>query len=189
MSLATSKDTLFLKKLQTSYSKEGKFDKFKKLLSGKEFSIRTIEWFVTKYCSDKKISYMLNGRPFIVSLNYIQERTDAKKKRFDPFARGKKFLFSPNEELYNPIYTTIGQLNFFHWAFDCEVISYLENHIKEVLADMSLRADAIGSGTGSEPEPEVEVKGQATRRRVRLQASKTISRHNIELISSINLPA
>jgi len=51
---------------------------------------------------------------------------------FDPFCRAKRIKFQGFD-------TTVGQLNFFEWAINDEILSYLETHYDEVHADMEAR--------------------------------------------------
>jgi pyrroloquinoline quinone (PQQ) biosynthesis protein C len=48
---------------------------------------------------------------------------------FDPFCRWKKIKFMGMD-------TTVGQLNFFNWVIEDEVLDYLETHLEAVQADM-----------------------------------------------------
>ena len=47
---------------------------------------------------------------------------------FDPFRRRKKFKYFFDKDKKIILYTTIGQLNFFRWAFTNDVISYVLNN-------------------------------------------------------------
>lgn len=51
---------------------------------------------------------------------------------FDPFCRAKRIKFQGFE-------TTVGQLNFFEWAINDEILDYLVSHYDEVHADMEAR--------------------------------------------------
>ena len=59
------------------------------------------------------------------------------KKRFDPFCRWDRINIPFGEDKY--IQTTIGQLNFFKWALENEVIDYIEDNYKEIEKDMNNR--------------------------------------------------
>ena len=52
------------------------------------------------------------------------------------------FHFDNKEDALN---TTIGQLNFFRWAIDNDVIKHLEQNIEKVENDMLLRQKTIKS--------------------------------------------
>ena len=51
---------------------------------------------------------------------------------FDPFCRSRRIKFQGFD-------TTVGQLNFFEWAINDEILDYLEEHYDEVHADMETR--------------------------------------------------
>jgi hypothetical protein len=51
---------------------------------------------------------------------------------FDPFCRSKRIKFLNFE-------TTVGQLNFFEWAINDDILDYLEEHYEEFHADMEHR--------------------------------------------------
>lgn len=160
----TSKDALTLEKLKDVYSKNSRFERLQNVLHS-PISIRLIEWFVTRYAQDKKTSYVQNDRPFIVYHQYTQERLGAKKKRFDPFARGERIDFSPDPALWPPVTTTLGQLSFFAWAFDNGVMDYVETHV-----------DDIKEHHAANDKPR-----DATKRRTRVKAVKRLTRHNVEV--------
>ena len=51
---------------------------------------------------------------------------------FDPFCRAKRIKFQGFE-------TTVGQLNFFEWAINDEILEYIESHYDEIHTDMETR--------------------------------------------------
>lgn len=162
-----SKDELTLEKLKEVYGKGNRFERFQNVLNS-PISIRLIEWFVTRYAAEKKVSYVSKGRPFIVFNQYTQERMDAKKKRFDPFARGARIDFTPDDAKWLPVSTTLGQLSFFAWAFDNGVMDYIEMHVADI---------ETHHAANNRPKD-----AACTKRRTRLQAIKTVSRHTVEVL-------
>lgn len=93
-------------------------------------SLRNLDCFVTRYSNKYKIRYKLsNGEYFNVHIGYKAQLKSFTKKYFDPFRRGKKFVYKLHEY---QIGTTIGQLNFFKWVFNNEIIEYIENNYKIV---------------------------------------------------------
>ena len=65
------------------------------------------------------------------------------KKLFDPFCRShnieiiSKFNFYYEENKF--IVTTIGQLNFFKWAIENDIINYISNIIEDIKQDIKVR--------------------------------------------------
>ena len=63
-------------------------------------------------------------------MNYRSQLKAFKKIQFDPFRRRDRIVFYyGNDQMLN---TTLGQLNFFRWAINNEVISHLEMNIKAI---------------------------------------------------------
>lgn len=96
-------------------------------------SLRLIDWFVTKYAFAKKISYFtpnsINDEfrfKFPVHISYKAQLKAYKKKYFDPFRRKQKFMYPYyDNNVKKKLMTTIGQLNFFMWAFENNVVNYV----------------------------------------------------------------
>lgn len=118
------------------------------IIEGKsDISLRILDWFVTKY-SKKKI--VCNGstkniEAFDVKISHKAQLKAYKKRYFDPFRRRKKFYYPcekdgfinyENEDKH--IYTTLGQLNFFKWAFANNVVSYVEDNLNFIIGEMNL---------------------------------------------------
>lgn len=63
---------------------------------------------------------MLEGQEFIVYLNYKSQLKAFSKKLFDPFCRRERIQFQIGTQ--EPFVTTVGQLNFFRWAFEKNIL-------------------------------------------------------------------
>jgi hypothetical protein len=133
---------LLLLSLSKYYSKNNKICILKDIInSNSPLSLRLIDWYVTNYCKQHNIVYILKRKNdneyFNVYMNYRSQLKAFKKVLFDPFRRRDRIFFhyEKDEELN----TTIGQLNFFRWAIDNDVIKYLEQNILDVEKDMLLR--------------------------------------------------
>ena len=106
------------------------------IVNGKsKLSLRLIDWYVTNYCKNKNIVYLLtkkdkNSKYFNVYMNYRSQLKAFKKIQFDPFRRRDRIVFYYGNDLM--LNTTLGQLNFFRWAIDNDVIGYLENNLKTI---------------------------------------------------------
>ena len=100
-------------------------------------SLRFLDWFVTRFCYLYKLSINVNNsyskeNNFNINISYKAQLKSFKKKYFDPFRRKKKFNYS--FEKHNlTILTTLGQLNFFRWAINYDIIKYTELNYKEVI--------------------------------------------------------
>jgi len=59
------------------------------------------------------------------------------KRRFDPFCRWERISIPFDNE--KNMETTIGQLNFFKWAIENEIIEYIKKNYDDIEADMNTR--------------------------------------------------
>lgn len=104
------------------------------IVEGKStISLRVLDWFVTKY-SRKRIDCNEGKKDvdnmFDVRISYKAQLKSYKKQYFDPFRRKKKFNY--NFENGMSMKTTIGQLNFFKWAFNYGIVPYVEKNLKQI---------------------------------------------------------
>jgi hypothetical protein len=147
-----SSSELLLLSLSKYYSRNNKLKILKDIIDNKsELSLRLIDWYVTNYCKQHNIVYILNRKNnkeyFNVYMNYRAQLKAFKKVLFDPFRRRDRIMFCYDKN--NCISTTIGQLNFFRWAIDNNVFDHLLNDIAKVENDMLIRQkckdDTIGN--------------------------------------------
>jgi phage antirepressor YoqD-like protein len=80
---------------------------------------------------------------------------------FDPFCRCKRIQFHEFE-------TTVGQLNFFQWAIQDDVLDYIEQHHSEIQSDMELRLHETKEDTTSKKRHELSA-----------SATKSLKYHNV----------
>ena len=138
-----SKEQLVLHRLATFYGQEDVLTRVRSILTGEsKISLRLVDWLVTNYAKKHNVSYMTKqGRHVIVYLAYKAHLKAYSKKMFDPFCRWKRIQFLCMN-------TTVGQLNFFEWAIQDEVLEYLETHYDEVQADMDECSTTIAPKDG-----------------------------------------
>ncbi len=131
METIRSREDLVIQRLMAFYSKEENFNRIHAILSSEsQISLRLLDWLVTNYAKKHNISYLTkSGRDVNIYLRYKSNLRAYSKKMFDPFCRWKKTLFMG-------LNTTVGQLNFFHWAIEDEILDYLEEHCADVQKDM-----------------------------------------------------
>lgn len=87
-------------------------------------TLRVIDWFITTYC--KNLSKSL----YYVYRQYKLRLKSYSKKLFDPFCRG--FRIRMLIEGQRLIETTVGQLNFFKWIIEDNIIQLYEKNIEDV---------------------------------------------------------
>jgi len=138
---------LLIFSLQRFYSSRNDLDKLIPILKGDgDISLRLIDWFVTNYAKKHHVSYILSEQEFIVYLNYKGQLKAFSKKLFDPFCRRERILFQCGS--YEPFETTVGQLNFFRWAFEKNILEYIRSHITDIIHEEKLaRANGTQSST------------------------------------------
>ena len=160
-------------------------------------SLRVLDWFVTNYCKKQNtvIHYQKDGKPqkLIVHLDYKNQLKAYSKKQFDPFCRRERinFIYGKGNELL----TTVGQLNFFRWAIENNIINYIGTNLEIIEIDMnnSLKIDisgpssesSTGSSSGSSTETiekkELLDKKRKKRHELSISASKSVSKHNVKI--------
>ena len=139
------KNVLYIS-LTQFYNEKENMEKLLDILENKsKMSLRIIDWFVTNYSKKNNIVYNIKKNnirtnkierveQFIVYLRYKGQLKAFSKKRFDPFCRNNRIIeWGPNKN----ITTTIGQLNFFRWAIQNNIIEYIKENLKEIETDMN----------------------------------------------------
>jgi hypothetical protein len=104
----------------------------KKILVNKhKLSLRILDCFVTNYAKKKKI--YLNEK-YDIYQQYKLKLKSYSKMYFDPFSRSHKIKYYYNKTEY--LETTPGQLCFFKWCFETNILEYVEKHYKIIEDDM-----------------------------------------------------
>jgi hypothetical protein len=73
-----------------------------------------------------------------------------KKIKFDPFRRRERIKFYYDDQHY--VETTIGQLNFFRWFVENDLLAYVKDHYEDIEKDMNVHQKDIQVIT-TETEP------------------------------------
>ena len=187
---------LLVLSLQRFYSSRPDLHSLVPILKGEgDLSLRLIDWFVTNYAKKHHVSYVSNGQEFIVYLNYKSQLKAFSKKLFDPFCRRERILFQCGN--LEPFETTVGQLNFFRWAFEKDVLGYVRQNLADIVKEEKLaRANGTQSSTDSSTSGvstesaqsavtvSTQGSGKSTRRRrtEKVQSStKMMHKHDLEI--------
>lgn len=153
--------------LQKFYSQHNDLKTLIPLLQGEgDISLRLIDWFVTNYAKKNHVSYTLNNQEFVVYLNYKSQLKAYSKKLFDPFCRRERIIFQCGS--HEPFETTVGQLNFFRWAFEKDILSYMRLNLEDIHNEEKLtRANGTQNSTSSnDSEQSIStISTKSTRRR------------------------
>ena len=131
------KQELIVNSLQRFYANRSDIAEIVALLQGtSEISLRVIDWFVTNYAKTHSTAYMLNGQEFLVYRDYKSQLKAYSKKLFDPFCRRERIYFQvPNHPQF---LTTVAKLNFFRWAIEKDILSYIKQHQEAIEKEMNV---------------------------------------------------
>lgn len=183
--------------LQEFYTAPGNIEKLLPILQGTSpVSLRLVDYFVTNFAKKSNTSFMLNGRHFLVYFNYKRELNAFSKRLFDPFCRRERIMFQAKG--MTPFVTTVGQLNFFRWFIEKEILEYvLENH-KAIETDMNAtlkehysRSNTTRSTAPAESLPTTETMSiEKTPRKKRCEltqsAMKKVNVHECDVVVSFS---
>jgi hypothetical protein len=164
---------LLLNKLSSFYEKDNysHLEQILKILNGESpISLRILDWFVTNYAKQKYVVYDLpNGLRFKVYNDYKLKLKAYSKKRFDPFCRWEKIIIPYHK---NFIQTTIGQLNFFKWVIENNILEYIDEHYDLIERDMNNR-------NSTSKHKVIDNKTRKTRKELSVSAVKSVKKENI----------
>ena len=134
-----TQNDLLLNKLMDYYNNSNNLDNMLNIINGKSrISLRIVDWFVTNYAKKHFTVYDIEknntNERFKVYTDYKLKLKAYSKRRFDPFCRWERITIPYKNN--TSIQTTIGQLNFFKWALENNVIQYIEENYKTIDLDM-----------------------------------------------------
>ena len=179
------KQELIIQSLQRFYSNRDDIQEIIEHLKGtSDISLRLIDWFVTNFSKTHCTSYILAGQEFCVYMNYKNQLKAYSKKLFDPFCRRERILFQiPNQEA---IVTTVGKLNFFRWAIEKDILTYIKGHQVEIEREMNtaMREQAKIRTTASSTDSNTT---EATLQTTSTATSGTRKRQSKDSVSTIKL--
>ncbi len=185
MSYSTQNE-LLLNKLMEFYKKDRNLDKMLNIINGKsKISLRIVDWFVTNYSKKNYTVYDINkgelNERFKVYTNYKLNLKAYSKKRFDPFCRWDRITIPYNEN--NDIQTTLGQLNFFKWALENNIITYISENYNIIDNDMNNRNSSsksknysVSSNSSTDSSESSNSSGNNKTRKKREELSQSASR-------------
>ena len=178
----TTQNELLLNNLMTFYKNENYLSRMLKIITGEStISLRIIDWFATNYAKKNYTLYPItdsNGYTirFKVYFDYKLKLKAYSKGRFDPFCRWERISIPYKSGTC--IETTIGQLNFFKWAIENNVIDYIEENYATIEKDMNNR----NSTSKRKLAPVLSQKTRKKREELSISASKTIKKEEVEII-------
>jgi hypothetical protein len=196
----TTQNDLLMNNLMKFYHENNNLEKMLKIINGESpISLRIIDWFATNYAKKFFTVYEVGAnRRFKVYVDYKLKLKAYSKRRFDPFCRWDRISIPYNNGTF--IQTTIGQLNFFKWALENEVVAYIENNYAEIEDDMNARNSTSrrnGAGTSTDVSDEMDNnvggngsgsknKTRKKREELSISATKSIKKETVEIVVSFN---
>jgi len=178
-----TQNELLLNTLLSFYKKDDNLKKILKIITGEtKISLRIVDWFATNYAKKNFTLYDTNGRRFKVYQDYKLKLKAYSKRNFDPFCRWERISIPYEGDTF--IETTIGQLNFFKWTLENDIIKYIEDNYDEIENDMnnrnstSKRKDIISNDSLN--------KSRKKREELSVSATKSIKKEHVEIVVKFN---
>jgi len=160
-----------------------------------KISLRLLDWFVTNYCKKYIIILPSNdGTWFNVYQQYKLKLKSYAKECFDSCKRKQRIIlyYNDSEEF---IETTCGQLCFFKWCFENNIIDYIKKNSNEITLDMkesnsktTLSLEVSSESTCTNETSDVLIDKKRTRKRQTLSdnALRSIVKNDVKYTISYN---
>ena len=169
------------------YNPNNNLDKMLKIITGEtKISLRIIDWFTTNYAKKYYVIYNIEGSNdnipirFKVYNEYKLKLDSYGKNRFDPICRWDRINIPYTNGKF--IETTIGQLNFFKWALENQLIDYINHYYNDIEKDMNTR-----NSTSKRKETVADNnKTRKKREELSVSASKSIKKEKVEIVVRFN---
>jgi hypothetical protein len=132
-----TKLSLLMKSLTEFYRNTAYIDQMKTIVDQNSvISLRILDWFITNYAKKYRtvIKSKNNNLNVDVYQNYKLQLKSFSKKQFDPFCRKNKIIFYYTENDF--IETSCGQLCFFRWCFENNILDYVKKNLNTIEQDM-----------------------------------------------------
>jgi hypothetical protein len=174
----SSKKDLLMQSLINFFATKENLDKVIPIITGKsKISLRILDWFVTNFSKKNNVSYeiVLNNKKknFIVYLDYKSQLKAYSKKQFDPFCRRERISFFDHSN--TELVTTVGQLNFFRWAIETNIINYIIENFALIENDMNNSLRNLYKKTDGDSN-------RRKRTELSISATKTVNKHDVSII-------
>ena len=192
----TTQNDLLLNNLMEFYKKEDNLNNMLKIITGEsKISLRIVDWFATNYAKKFYTIYNIETpiketdqtsqndaksiKRFKVYNDYKLKLKAYSKARFDPFCRWERISIPYKNGTF--IETTIGQLNFFKWTLENNIIKFIEENYDDIEQDMNSR-----NSTSKKKELVDNSKTRKKREELSISASKSIKKEKVEITVNFN---
>ncbi len=176
--IISSKKDLLMQSLINFFSDRNNLDQVIPIIKSKsKISLRILDWFVTNYSKKNNIHYQITMndkvKNFIVYLDYKAQLKAYNKKTFDPFCRRERISFIDHDN--NELITTVGQLNFFRWAIENNILNYIIENYDIIETDMNNSLRNLYKKKSGDDK-------RRKRTELSISATKTVNKHNVSII-------
>jgi hypothetical protein len=188
MNCVITQNNIILEKLMQFYHNKENLDKMLSIITGvSNISLRIIDWFVTNYAKKNYIVLDNNEGRFKVYDDYKLKLKAYSKQRFDPFCRWQRINIPYKTEEGAGFETTIGQLNFFKWALENNIVNYIEEHYQHIEQDMNTR-NSTSRKKRMTLENELQETDNSRKKREELSvsATKSIKKETVQIKLTFN---
>ena len=163
--------------------------KMMRIINGDEkISLRIVDWFVTNYAKKYYTVYDIvkknEKHRFKVYNDYKLKLKAYSKRRFDVFCRWERIKINYDVNKY--METTIGQLNFFKWAIENDIIKYISENYKIIEDDMNERNNSKKNNSNSSVESNGNSKTRKKREELSISACKSIKKEFVNIVVKFN---
>jgi hypothetical protein len=168
-----TKLSLLMKSLTDFYSNSIYIEQIKSIIDQNSvISLRILDWFITNY--SKKHRTIIIGKKGAIDVyqNYKLQLKSFSKKQFDPFCRKNKIIFYYNDQDY--IETSCGQLCFFRWCFENDILNYVKTNLSTIEQDMKISLKSKKSKKSNETD------SAQKRQPLSISASRSVSKTNVK---------
>ena len=182
---ANTQNDLLYKSLLQFFNETQQLDKIIPIIEEKsKISLRIIDWFVTNFAKKYYTIYELERygklERFKIYNEYKLELKAYGKKNFDPFCRSERIqLPCGNGDV---LVTTLGQLNFFKWALETNILDYIAENFDVIDSDMKKR----NSTSKRKCKIENDIKTRKKREELSLSACKCIKKELVKIKVEFN---
>jgi hypothetical protein len=181
----TSRLDLLMESLTKFFFESNNIEKMLPIVQGSsKISLRILDWFVTNYCKKNNVVIdsikEMGSKKMIVHLDYKSQLKAYSKKQFDPFCRRERisFHYCKNNELI----TTVGQLNFFRWIIENNIIDYINENLDLIEKDMNSSIRSVYKDKEYTNDSESsDQKKRRKRHELSLSATRSVSKHNVTI--------
>jgi hypothetical protein len=184
-----TQNELLLKNLMDFYENRAHLKKIISIINGEsKISLRIVDWFVTNFAKKYFTVYEIPNQMgdsirFKVYNDYKLKLKAYSKRRFDPFCRWERISIPYDDTNY--METTIGQLNFFKWLIEHQILEFIEENYDMIENDMNSRNSTSKRKASLDNLPE-NGKTRKKREELSISACKCIKKETVKIIVKFN---